>query len=190
MLIVTAKHDDPDDEGTELIAALNREHALDVTTVSMDTDHPFSDHRITLETTILNWLEKRNFRSAPNERAEETIMELERQWAKAEEAYDPKVLNDILADSFVSMDEAGKVRDKAQEIASDGEWQPPGPEVVDDMSVHLNGDTAICLGRFTWMDRSSGSVKVQGRFVDTFLRRNGRWQVVANSYIRTDGQAQ
>jgi ketosteroid isomerase-like protein len=122
--------------------------------------------------------------------AEETIMELERQWAKAEEAYDPNVLNDILADGFVSMDEAGKVRDKAQEIASDGEWKPPGPEVVDDMSVHLHGDTAICLGRFTWTDRSSGSVKLQGRFVDTFLRRNGRWQVVANSYIRTDGQAQ
>lgn len=117
-----------------------------------------------------------------------TIMELERRWAKAEEAYDPKALNDILAEDFGSMDETGKLRNKAQEIASDGEWKPPGPEVVDDMSVRVDDDTAICLGRFTWTDRSSGSVKLQGRFVDTFLRRNGRWQVVANSYVRTDGQ--
>ena len=118
-----------------------------------------------------------------------TIMELERQWAKAEEAYDPKALNEILAEDFVSQDETGKLRNKAQEIASDGEWKPPGPEVVDDMSVRLDDDTAICLGRFTWRDRNSGSVKLQGRFVDTFMRRNGRWQVVANSYVRIDGQA-
>jgi len=121
---------------------------------------------------------------------EQAIMELERRWARAEEAFDPKVLNEILANEFVSMDEIGKIRNKAQEIASDGEWKPPGPEVVDEMSVHLDGDTAICLGRFTWTDRSFGSVKLQGRFVDTFLRRKGRWQVVANSYIRTDGLAQ
>ena len=120
---------------------------------------------------------------------ENIIMELERQWAKAEEAYDPKALNEILAEDFVSLDETGKLRNKAQEIASDEEWKPPGPEVVDDMSVRLDDDTAICLGRFTWTDRNSGSVKLQGRFVDTFLRRNGRWQVVANGYVRIDGQA-
>jgi alpha/beta superfamily hydrolase len=67
LLIVTAKHDSPDVEATELIAALNRVHASDLTTISMDTDHPFSDHRITLETTILNWLEaRRNRPVVPN----------------------------------------------------------------------------------------------------------------------------
>src|SRR5579864_5656162 len=120
---------------------------------------------------------------------EQTIIELEQQWAKAEETFDEKALGRILAQDFVSMDEKGHIRNKAQEIASDREWNPPGPEAVDEMSVRVVGDTAIALGRFTWMDRSSGSVKLQGRFVDTFLRRDGRWQVVANSYVRTDGQA-
>ena len=120
---------------------------------------------------------------------EQTIVELEQQWAKAEEAFDEKALGRILAEDFVSMDEKGHIRNKAQEIASDREWNPTGPEAVDEMSVRVVGDTAIALGRFTWIDRSSGSVKLQGRFVDTFLRRDGRWQVVANSYVRTDGQA-
>jgi pimeloyl-ACP methyl ester carboxylesterase len=58
ILMVTAKYDSPDDEGTELVAALSHLHAADVTTVSMDTDHPFSDHRIALEERILNWLQQ------------------------------------------------------------------------------------------------------------------------------------
>lgn len=59
ILIVSAKHDSPDDQGTELIAALKQVHAGDVKTVSMDTDHPFSDHRIALEKEILEWLQRR-----------------------------------------------------------------------------------------------------------------------------------
>jgi len=63
-LILTAKYDTPDDEGTELVAALSHLHAADVTTISMDTDHPFSDHRIALEGQILKWLQQRTSRSA------------------------------------------------------------------------------------------------------------------------------
>ena len=64
ILILTAKYDTPDDQGTELVAALNHFHAADVTTISMDTDHPFSDHRIALEKEILNWMQQRTSRPA------------------------------------------------------------------------------------------------------------------------------
>src|SRR5215472_15501556 len=40
-------------------------------------------------------------------------------------------------------------------------------------------------GRFTGTDRNSGSVAHQGRFVDTLLQLDGRWQVLANSYVVT-----
>ena len=63
VLLVSAKYDTPDDQGTELLAALGHLHAADVTTISMDTDHPFSDHRIALEKEILNWLQQRPPRS-------------------------------------------------------------------------------------------------------------------------------
>jgi uncharacterized protein len=64
ILIVSAKHDSADDEGTELVAALGHLHASDVTTISMDTDHTFADHRIALEKEILNWLQQRIPQSA------------------------------------------------------------------------------------------------------------------------------
>jgi ketosteroid isomerase-like protein len=117
---------------------------------------------------------------------EKGLIQLERTWAKAEEKYDPKVLDEILAKDFVSMNGAGEVKNKAQEITSEAEPPPSDREVVDDMSVHIYGDTAVVVGRFTWTDRTSGSVKLQGRFVDTFIRRDGRWKVVANSYVHTD----
>jgi hypothetical protein len=61
---IGAKYDVPDCQGTELVAALGRLHAADVTTISMDTDYPFSDHRIALEKEILNWLQPRTSPSA------------------------------------------------------------------------------------------------------------------------------
>jgi hypothetical protein len=64
ILIVSAKHDTADDQGTELIAALRHLHAVDVTTITMDTDHPFSDHRIALQKEILSWFQQRASRSA------------------------------------------------------------------------------------------------------------------------------
>jgi uncharacterized protein len=64
ILTVSAKYDTPDDQGTELVAALRHLHAVDVTTITMDTDHPFSDHRIALQEEILNWLQQRTSRPA------------------------------------------------------------------------------------------------------------------------------
>jgi len=116
----------------------------------------------------------------------EKIMELERQWARAEDTYDPGVLNEILGESFVSMNEAGEVKNKGQEIASDADWKASDPEVIDDISIRIDGHTAVVLGRFTYTDRDSGRVVRQGCFVDTFRRNNGRWQVIANTYVRTD----
>jgi uncharacterized protein len=66
ILMVNAKYDTPDDQGTELLAALRHLHAADVTAVMMDTDHPFSDHRIALQKEILSWFQRRASRPASN----------------------------------------------------------------------------------------------------------------------------
>jgi len=114
------------------------------------------------------------------------ISEIERRWAKAEDVYDHTVLNEVLADDFVSMNEAGKVKNKDQEIASDADWKAPGPQLIDDLSIRVYGDIAVVLGQFTYRDKTSGRIVRQGRFVDSFVRRNGKWQVMTNSYVRTD----
>ena len=55
VLVITA-HDDNRDQNLGLIAALRAAQAP-VAAVDLDTDHPFSDARIALETAVLRWLE-------------------------------------------------------------------------------------------------------------------------------------
>jgi pimeloyl-ACP methyl ester carboxylesterase len=64
ILIVVAKHDSPDDQAKELVSAMKAAHASDTTTVQMDTDHAFTDHRIALESAVLAWLRKNAARPA------------------------------------------------------------------------------------------------------------------------------
>lgn len=59
LLVLVAKYDSADDQANSLIQQLKELRAPDATTLSMDTDHAFSDHRIALEGAILEWLEKR-----------------------------------------------------------------------------------------------------------------------------------
>ena len=48
---------------------------------------------------------------------------------------------------------------------------------LNDVKVRFYGNTAVAQGSETWEKRSSE----RGRFVwtDTWLQRNGRWQIVA-----------
>ena len=56
ILILNATHDDANDQGTQLLQALRDRHAAAVTTMTMDTDHAFSDHRIALQSAVVGWL--------------------------------------------------------------------------------------------------------------------------------------
>ena len=55
VLVLTGSRDDDDSRALALRPALKAAGAK-VTAVEMPTDHPFSDHRIALETAILGWL--------------------------------------------------------------------------------------------------------------------------------------
>jgi uncharacterized protein len=59
LLILVAKYDSSDDQAGALISALEKVHAPNLSTVQMDTDHIFSDHRIALQQAVLYWLRNR-----------------------------------------------------------------------------------------------------------------------------------
>jgi len=56
ILTVTAKHGAAD-ENRATTAALRKAGNAHVAAVEMDTDHPFSDHRIALTSTVVRWLQ-------------------------------------------------------------------------------------------------------------------------------------
>ena len=109
---------------------------------------------------------------------ERYILESERQWAESVATGDTSAIDRILADDFIGVDPQGHLYNKQRMI--DETRNAPKYFVsnrLNDVKVRFYGKTAIAQGSETW-EKHSGE---RGRFVwtDTWLRRNGRWQIVA-----------
>lgn len=109
---------------------------------------------------------------------EHYILESERQWAESVATGDTSAIQRILADDFIGVDPKGGLYNKQQMIA-DTRNAPKYfvSNRLNDVKVRFYGNTAIAQGSETWEKRSGE----RGRFVwtDTWLRRDGRWQIVA-----------
>jgi hypothetical protein len=91
---------------------------------------------------------------------------------------DTSAIERILADDFIGVDPKGRLYIKQLMI----EETRNAPQYfvsnrLNDVKVRFYGTTAIAQGSETWEKRSGE----RGRFVwtDTWLQRNGRWQIVA-----------
>jgi hypothetical protein len=111
--------------------------------------------------------------------AERYIIESERQWAESVATNDGSIVERILATDFVWVLD-GEVLNKTQAVrfAKEG----PGDFISNHPDyVHVRffgAETAVAQGSETWTKRSPTR---KGRFVwtDTWVKRNGRWQIVA-----------
>src|SRR5438552_1950202 len=109
---------------------------------------------------------------------ERYILESERQWAESVATGDTLAIERILADDFIGVDPKGRLYTKQQMI--DETRNAPKYFVsnrLNDVKVRFYRKTAIAQGSETWEKRSGE----RGRFVwtDTWMQRNGRWQIVA-----------
>jgi ketosteroid isomerase-like protein len=112
--------------------------------------------------------------------AEQYIKESEREWAESVASGDNSVVERILANDFVGVDPDGSLYTKEKMVAD----TLNAPKYF--LSNHLNevkvrffGDTAVAQGNESW-ERRTGLPR-HGRFVwtDTWIKRNGKWQIVA-----------
>ena len=109
---------------------------------------------------------------------ERYILESERQWAESVATGDISAIERILADDFIGVDPKSRLYTKQQMI---GDTRSAPKHFVsnrlNDVKVRFYGNTAVAQGSETWEKRSGE----RGRFVwtDTWLQRNGRWQIVA-----------
>src|SRR4029077_5927793 len=112
--------------------------------------------------------------------AERFIIESEHQWAESVATGDSSVVERILADDFIGVDPKGRSYDKAK-MVSDTRDAPKYfvSNHANEVKVRFYGDTAVAQGSETWERRTGDPLR--GRFVwtDTWLRRNGKWQIVA-----------
>jgi hypothetical protein len=109
---------------------------------------------------------------------ERYILESERQWAESVATGDTSTIERILADDFVGVDPKGELYNK-QQMITDTRNAPKYfvSNRLNDVKMRFYGNTAIAQESETWEKRSGE----RGRFVwtDTWLQRNGHWQIVA-----------
>ncbi len=121
-----------------------------------------------------------------NAKVEQEIRRLEREWFESYVRGDRAAFDLIVADDAVMTYGNGKVGNKSEAIA---EIKAPADAsyslTSDDVQVRLYGDTAIVTGRVTEKGTFNGrSLNSQSRYTDVWVRRNGRWQVVAAQSTR------
>jgi ketosteroid isomerase-like protein len=117
---------------------------------------------------------------------EQELIKLEREWGDAFVKQDAAVYDRIEAADFVGTDALGGVYTRAQDIAGvkNGEWKVQSFQ-LSDMKVRVYGDAAVVMGQFSQKAQHKGVDRTHvGRFTDTWVRRGGRWQVVASQATR------
>ncbi|HEX8180083.1 MAG TPA: nuclear transport factor 2 family protein [Pyrinomonadaceae bacterium] len=129
-------------------------------------------------------------KSKQQAKIEQELMQLERDIGDANVRRDKAFFERVEADEFLFTDAGGGVTTKQEDVSSLD--QPPGEfrlvsYVPDEMKVYVYDQTAVVFGRVTTRARSSKDgreVTNQSRFTDVFVRRAGRWQIVAGHSSR------
>ena len=120
---------------------------------------------------------------------EQELLKLEREWLDAYTKRDVAAMERIEADDFMITFADGAMRTKADEIASLKQPAPAGTPPIfmtADTKVRLYGDTAVLTGKVmmkgTYAEglRKGQEYNSQYRYTDVYVKRNGRWQVVAS----------
>ncbi|HEX7999558.1 MAG TPA: nuclear transport factor 2 family protein [Pyrinomonadaceae bacterium] len=123
----------------------------------------------------------RNKRVDKNKRVAEEIKVLERQWLI--EPYftsDMTAYDRIVADDFTITHSNGKVLNKAEKranIIGDHITDPAAPFRIGESIVRIYGTTAVSVG---YIIENTSRV----RFTNTYVKKDGRWQVVASQLNR------
>jgi hypothetical protein len=120
----------------------------------------------------------------PRPNAEAELRAAERAWLDAYDDHDVEAMRRIVGDEFQIVYQSGEVVDKAGTVAmlTPGQADDPATrQYTEDTTVRLYGDVAVLQG--VYVSEGPGIVR-RSRYTDTWLWRDGRWQVVASHLTR------
>lgn len=121
---------------------------------------------------------------AATENAEPAIRKLVTERDQAIQSGDVAAIERIYSDDYISTSATGLHRTKA-EVIEDFKSGALKIESIssDDVNVRQHGDTAIVTGRMTAKGKDRGrDVSGERRFTQVYVKKNGRWQLVAFHY--------
>ncbi|MDQ3118646.1 MAG: nuclear transport factor 2 family protein [Verrucomicrobiota bacterium] len=124
-------------------------------------------------------------RPASPSSTEEEVRRLEREWLDAYEKYDAEAMGRIVADDFAITFPNGRIQTKAQIMAMlkrpRREGAPTTRFRTDEVQARSYGDTVILMGKVIEQSEREGKATTEAsRYTDTYVKREGRWQVVAS----------
>lgn len=111
----------------------------------------------------------------------EAVLAVEREWTDAHLRGDVPTLARLMADDYLKIESNGTVSDRATTLAAytpeTRYWEKAeGDEYI----VHLYGDTAIVIGRWSARGMNNGErFDYRARFLSVYVRRNGEWKMTA-----------
>ena len=121
--------------------------------------------------------------SAPNSHGNEALLiALENAWNQAQLHHDSKALEALVAENFISTDNAGILSTKTQFLA-DNKDPAYAPSVManSEEKVFLYDTTAVVAGIYHAKGLYKGKpFDHYGRFTDTWVFQNGKWLCVAS----------
>ena len=112
-------------------------------------------------------------------------MKLEDQWVKTRATKDPTTTKSLLAEDFLGSNPDGMAQTKQQFIDSvvAGNFAAGNPQ-YGERKIRVYEESAVSTGLVTGAGQS-GTDKI--RYMRVFVKRNGRWQIVATQATRVTG---
>ncbi|HET7439684.1 MAG TPA: nuclear transport factor 2 family protein [Terriglobales bacterium] len=110
------------------------------------------------------------------------LLSLERMWNQAQLLRDADALNVLIAPQFVNTEWDGEVSNREKFLADirDPKFKPTVMG-IQGVQVILYGETAVVTGTYHTKGSYQGKgYEHVGRFTDTWIRENQRWQCVAS----------
>jgi ketosteroid isomerase-like protein len=127
-----------------------------------------------------------------NDKVAQELMQLERDWITASLKRDKAWLERFFADELiVTHPTSGTIKNKSQEIADTIDPAMTADSMtLGEMQVRVIGKVAVVTGSASETG-GGGHLTDRNRsylFTDTFLKRDGRWQLLASHSSRTNCQ--
>jgi ketosteroid isomerase-like protein len=113
---------------------------------------------------------------------ESKLIVLERLWNEAQVNRDSAALDALVAQRFVNTEYDGEISDKTKFLADirDPLFKPTAAN-IQDVKVNIFGETAVITGIYHTKGTYQGKAYDHlGRFTDTWISENGKWQCVAS----------
>jgi ketosteroid isomerase-like protein len=114
--------------------------------------------------------------------AENKLVAMENAWNAAQRDHDTKTLEALVAETFINTEWDGAVENKAQFLQSIKDPTYKFSSITNDnVSVFTYGNTAVIAGTYHVIASKAGKpYEAHGRFTDTWVQLNGKWQCVAS----------